>query len=119
MKKKQNFRFSSYLERRPKRAKEIGWMTEKDGTVTLKVKNTGWANRLSQVLFGRPKVSCVHLDDLGSFVWQRLEGKDTVRQIGSKVDGEFGERAHPLYERLVHYFRILDSYHFVEWAENE
>ena len=32
------------------------------------------------------------------------------------MEAEFGEEAHPLYERLARYFQILDSYRFIEWA---
>lgn len=119
MKKKQNIIPSNYLDRKPKRTQSIEWKTGTDGIVTLEIKNIGWANRLAQTLFGRPKVSFIHLDKLGSFVWPLMDGEKTITQLGELVDAEFGEEAHPLYERLARYFQILDSYRFVEWSEAE
>jgi hypothetical protein len=116
MKKKQTVIPQNYLERVPARA-DIAWKANSEGMVTLEIPNTGWANRLAQMLFGRPKVSYVHLDELGSFVWPLMDGKMDIIQIGKLVDTAFGEKAHPLYERLAQYFRILDSYHFVEWKK--
>ena len=69
-----------------------------------------------QALFRRPRVSYIHLDKLGSFVWPLLDGKTNIIELGKQVEAEFGEEAHPLYERLARYFQILDSYRFIEWA---
>lgn len=105
----------NYLDRVPARAAGIEWKANSEGMVTLEIQNTGWANRLAQFFFGRPKVSHIHLDELGSFVWPLLDGERDITALGKLVDENFGEKAHPLYERLAQYFRILDSYHFIEW----
>lgn len=119
MKKKQDIISRNYLDRKPKRAHTIKWKIGDDGIITLEIENTGWANRLAQRLLGKPKVSHIHLDKLGSFVWPLMDGEKTITQLGEAVEGKFGEEAHPLYERLARYFQILDSYHFVEWSETE
>ena len=115
MKKKKIIIPENYLTRIPARPPQMKWKTASDGIVTLEIENTGWVNRLAQLLFGRPRVSYIHLDKLGSFVWPLLDGKKTITELGREVDAHFGEEAHPLYERLARYFQILDSYHFVVW----
>ncbi|MEE0913623.1 MAG: PqqD family protein [Ruminococcus sp.] len=118
MKKKQIVISQNYLEKVPVHSKSINWKTDDKGVV-LEIENKGWANRIAQVLFFRPKVSYVHLDKLGSFVWPLIDGEKNITQLGEFVEAEFGEDAHPLYERLARYFQILDSYHFIEWATTE
>lgn len=115
MKKKPIVIEENYLERIPCRPASLVWTSDAEGAVTLEVENTGWANRIAQKLFGRPKVSFIHLDKIGSFVWPLLDGEKTITELGRLVEEHFGEEAHPLYERLAQYFRILDSYHFIEW----
>ncbi len=115
MKKKPIIIPENYLERIPCRPANIQWSTSDEGIVTLEIENTGWANRIAQKLFDRPKVSYIHLDKMGSFVWPRMDGVMTITDIGKLVDEHFGEEAHPLYQRLARYFQILDSYHFIEW----
>ena len=105
----------NYLERVPCRPASIPWTTDDEGIVTLEIENTGWANRIAQKLFGRPKVSYIHLDKMGSFIWPLMDGEKTITELGTLIDEHFGEEAHPLYERLAQYLQILDSYHFVEW----
>ncbi len=115
MKKKPIVIPENYLARIPCRPASIPWTTDSEGIVTLEIENTGWANRVAQKLFGRPKVSYIHLDKMGSFVWPLMDGEMSITELGRLVDEHFGEEAHPLYERLSRYFQILDSYHFVEW----
>ena len=115
MKKKQIVIPENYLERIPCRPSSIKWSTDNEGIVTLEIENTGWANIIAQKLFGRPRVSYIHLDKLGSFVWPLIDGEKDITALGALVDEAFGEEAHPLYERLARYFQILDSYRFVEW----
>ena len=105
----------NYLERKPLRKESIGWKTEENGFVTLEIENKGVFNRIAQKLFKKPKISYVHLDEMGSFVWPIMDGQKDITEIGKAVDGHFGEEAHPLYERLAKYFQILDSYGFIEW----
>lgn len=115
MKKKTIVIPENYLTRIPARPASLKWETDGSGKVTLLVENTGWANRLAQKLFGRPRVTRVDLDAMGSFIWPLLFGRMTITELGERVEERFGEEAHPLYERLARYFQILDSYHFIEW----
>lgn len=115
MRKKKIVIPENYLLRVPMRQSFIEWKTEENGTITLMIENTGWANRLAQKLLFRPQYSQIHLDKFGSFVWQTMDGNMNITDIGKLVEAEFGDSAHPLYERLARYFQILDSYHFVVW----
>lgn len=115
MKKKKIVISQNYLERIPMRRPDIKWKTSDDGKVTLEIENVGWANRIAQKLFKKPKISYVHLDETGSFIWPLLDGEKDIIAIGKTVEEHFGEKSHPLYERLAQYFRILDSYNFVQW----
>lgn len=117
MKKKQTVIPANYLEKIPVRPESIKWSTDKDGIVTLEIENKGIANRIAQVLFKKPKVSFIHLDKTGSFLWPLMDGRRSITALGELVEEKFGEEAHPLYERLATYFRILESYGFVDWVK--
>lgn len=97
----------------------VHWRLDGEGLVVLETENTGWANRLAQRCFGRPKVSYIHLDEMGSFVWCRTDGETDLERLGELTQERFGEAAQPLYERLWQYFRVLYSYRFIEWTERK
>ncbi len=103
----------NFLEFIPERSSAIGWSTDDCGNVTLEIENKGLFNKIAQKLFKKPKISYVHLDETGSFVWPLIDGKTTVFVIGEAVRKHFGSKAEPLYERLSKYFKILESYGFI------
>lgn len=115
MKSKKEIISKNYLEKVPVRPAYIEWNADENGIVTLDIENTGIMNRVAQKLFRKPKVSHIHLDEIGSFVWPLLDGEKNIIELGKFVEKEFGEKANPLYERLSKYFQILDSYKFIEW----
>lgn len=105
----------NYLERRPLRPEHIPWSTNEDGIVTLDIENKGIMNRIAQKLLKKPKVTHIHLDEIGSFVWPMIDGVHTIADMGEPLEEHFGEKAKPTYERLAQFFKILESYGFVEW----
>lgn len=112
---KKNKKQENYLEKIPVRPQEIKWSVDENDIVTLEIENKGIANRIAQKLLKKPKISYIHLDELGSFVWTVTDGESDIIALGEKVKEKFGDDANPLYERLAQYFQILDSYGFVEW----
>jgi hypothetical protein len=113
MKKKKIVIPENYLDRIPARAGSIEWKVSSEGMVTLQIENTGWANRLAQKVFGRPRYSYIHLDEMGSFVFPLINGERTVGDIAELVGAHFGEAANPLYERLAKYMQILRNNGFI------
>lgn len=104
----------NYLDRKPIRNENIKWTVDDNDKITLHIENKGFFNRIAQKLFGKPKVSFVHLDSNGSFIWQLFDGQKDLTEIANAVDAHFGEAAHPLYERLAKYCQILESYGFIK-----
>lgn len=100
------------MERVPEISKKISWCT-KDNLVIITMKNRGIMNFLMQKIFHKPRVSVIHLDEIGSFIWQQIDGKNTTHQIADKLKNNFGENINPLYERLFKYFEILSDYKFI------
>lgn len=89
--------------------------TDDSGVITLEIENKGVFNRIAQKLFKKPKITYIHLDEMGSFVWPLIDGEKDITEIGVFVSEHFGEKAEPLYPRLSKYFEILKSYGFIEF----
>ena len=111
---KKSEKIEKYFEKRPKINEGLLWYENKKGIVTLKVINKGFYNKLCQFLFNKPKISYIHLDRFGSYIWLQLDGKSTIYEIGKKAEKHFGTEITPVYERLIRYFFILKSYRFIE-----
>ena len=93
---------------------DLTWVCSDDGVVTVDMENKGFSNRVAQKFFHRPKVSHIKLEGMGSYIFQCVDGKSTVYDIGQLVKEKFGKEAEPLYERLSVYMKQLETFGFVE-----
>ncbi len=107
-KKKEN-----YLDFIPVVNGQNTWDRGEDGGVTIHMVNRGFYNTLAQKLFHTPRVSHIKLDEYGSFLWMRIDGVKTVGQLALELKEAYGEKAEPLYDRLVKYMQILRNNRFI------
>ena len=107
-KKKEN-----YLDFIPVVNGQNTWDRGEDGVVTIHMVNRGFYNALAQKLFHTPRVSHIKLDEYGSFLWMRIDGVKTVGQLALELKEAYGEKAEPLYDRLVKYMQILRNNRFI------
>lgn len=112
MKRKQEKKIN-YLDLVPKKNEELRWHSDHKERMILEVENRGVFHTIAQKFFGRPRFTKVHLDDMGTFVWPLIDGERTVADIAVFVKEKFGEKAEPLYPRIVKYFQIMESCHFI------
>lgn len=106
----------NYLDLIPEKSEKLRWHRDLKERVVLEVENTGLMNTIAQKLFNKPRFTKVHLDANGSFIWSQIDGEKTVEDIAQLVKKEFGEAAEPLYPRIVKYFQIVESYHFIKFV---
>ena len=106
-------RRDNFLEYRPARSPANTWDVNDAGLVTVHLVHRGFYAAIAQKLFHRPRVSHIELDELGSYVFQQMDGARTVEQIAQRVQAQFGEKAEPLYDRLTQYLNILHSNRFI------
>lgn len=102
----------SWGEIRPER--RCRW-EEKESHVTLLVPRfgEGWLGQRLQSFFN-PRPYRANLDEFGSFVWLRCDGRKTVAEIAREMREKFGERAEPVEDRLVTFLGQLKKGRFME-----
>jgi len=105
----------NYLDYIPVISAKNTWSQE-NGKVTIHMVNRGFYAAIAQKVFHRPRVSHIDLDEMGSFIFPLLDGKRTIGDIALLVKAEFGEKAEPLYDRLVQYMKILHNNGFIRYA---
>lgn len=106
----------NYLDKIPAFNEQFSWKQDAQGIVTVYVENTGLFNRFFQKFLGKPKVSQIHLDEMGSFILPLIDGKRNVYDISVSVKEHFGEKAEPLFDRLVTFMHTLEAYGFVDMS---
>ena len=59
----------------PKRNSLFPYSKNNNNRIEVVVHNKGIINLIVQILFHRPQYSHIELDDFGSFVWEKIDGK--------------------------------------------
>ena len=54
------------------------FQTDDNGAVTIMVENKGVFNKIAQVVFRKPRISKIHLDEMGNFIWPYIDGARTI-----------------------------------------
>lgn len=106
----------NYLDYIPKRNALYEWSVNDKGHVEIKVRNRGIYNRIAQLIWKKPKVSRIELEEFGSFIWQAMDGVKSVYELGKQVKETFGKKAEPLYERLAAYMKNLHENGFIVYV---
>ena len=90
---------------RPRRTCE--WKEDED-RVTLLVPRYGRGRfgRFMGRLFN-PRPLDLHLDDIGSFTWRRLDGTHSVSDITVAMRRQFGQKTEPAEDRVVMFLKQL------------
>lgn len=107
----------NYLERIPVRSEKLRYESDGQGKVTIIKENRGIFNRLAQITIKKPKISYIHLDEIGSCIWPLIDGERDIISLGVLLKERLGEKAEPLYERLAKYFKVLESYGFITFRK--
>ena len=107
----------NYLTKIPVHKEGIKWSVDANNMVTLQMENKGITNKIAQLIIKKPKISYIHLEEFGSFIWPLIDGKTDIHEIGEKVQEHFGDKAEPIYERLAKFIQILDSYGFITFKK--
>lgn len=114
-----NNKSGNYLDKVPMRKPFLTWETAEDGNIVLLVENKGFFHWMAQKLLKKPRISKIHLEEMGSFVWLHIDGERSIYEIGELLKKQFGEKAEPLYERLVPYMQSLVECSFIVFIEKE
>lgn len=88
----------------------------KNGKVFLIFHHNKAVEKFMRWLVKKPNVSDIELDDMGSKVWQCIDGKRTVYEIGEEMLRVFGEKIDPVYDRLIMYLRYLSKKGWISFS---
>lgn len=91
----------------PLRSESIDWSADKNGLVTITMENSGFFNRVLQLLMKKPKRSFICLDEKGSFFWLKADGSHTLEEIAVGSAERFGEAPEISFAAAERFLEIL------------
>ncbi|MDF2633607.1 MAG: hypothetical protein K0R78_481 [Pelosinus sp.] len=87
-----------------------------DNIVTMLVKQDHKIQKFFRKLkFRIPEYKKTSLDEYGSCVFLLIDGMKTVKDIGESLEAKYGDKVHPLYERLLLFLNHINvNCHYIE-----
>ena len=75
-----------------------------------------WSKKLFARATRTPQVK-IHLDEVGTFTWEHIDGKRPLHEIATLLEEKFGDRAIPAHDRLARFVVQLKHHGFVDFLE--
>ena len=87
-----------------------------DNIVTILVKQDHKIQKIFRKLKIRiPEYKKTSMDEYGSHVFLLIDGIKSVKDIGENLEEKYGDKAHPLYERLLLFLNHINvNCHYIE-----
>ena len=87
-----------------------------DNIVTILEKQEHKVQKFFRKLrFKIPEYKKISLDEYGSWIFLQIDGKKNVKDLGESLEAKYGDKVHPLYERLLPFLNhIYINCHYVE-----
>ncbi len=92
--------------------------TDEEGKVTILAPR--FKSKLGQKLFEplvKNKYVKIHLDEIGTFVWNEIDGEKDVFELSELLKKEFGEKVEPVYDRIGKFIAIMKVNGFIKLKE--
>ena len=105
------------LSLRPRRREEVDWnYYEEEGKtiITYEHEPRGVASRAWALITARPKKRKLQLDEKGSFVWVRLNGKSRLRDLIGEFSAEFHVEKRGSELSILKFLGMLDARGLIE-----
>ena len=100
---KKKFEVAKDLTAKPIR--QTDWI-EEDGIVKLKIiKFKSKVGRLLCKILRKPNYFLINFDEIGSFIWKRCNGKNSIEEILEELEEKFGKEK--MKERLMIFLNML------------
>jgi hypothetical protein len=93
---------------------KLEYEVDKDNIVTILEKQDHKIQKFFRKLkFRIPEYKKISLDEYGSWIFLQIDGNKNVKALGESLEIKYGDKIHPLYERLLPFLNHVNC-HYVE-----
>jgi len=107
------------LDLRPVRIREYKLnKAQENENITILVPKFG-IGRIGRWLSGRSRHPnyLIHLDEIGTFVWNLCDGEKQVKEITNLLKEKFGEKVDPVCDRVAFFLRKMERAKMIAFKE--
>lgn len=105
----------NYIDLIPIINSENTWEFDWTNKVIIKVRNKGIVNAFAIKYLNKEPEKEIELDRYGSFVWQQIDGVNTIQDIIDNIVETFEEERVLVTKRTVMFFEMLRTNNLIEF----
>jgi hypothetical protein len=113
MNKKVN-KSKNFLDMVPIKNEKLKTEITDKGLVQIIIPRDGLMDRLVRLFLKTPDVMRIDFDAIGTCVWNAIDSKRNMQEIGDILKKEFGDEIEPIYERLGSHMNVLKNNKFIK-----
>lgn len=87
--------------------KNITWTKNDDGIVIISIWHNNWLEKILHRFIKFPERLDMDFDELGSFVWENIDGKKNIFELVNLTQERFGTKTEPVYKKTLIFFKQL------------
>lgn len=103
------------LDMIPQKNDKIPFTFSQAQMVVLTLEHKSIFDRIARFLSFTPEKSFITLDSYGSFLWNAMDGRKNIYELGCLLEREFGEKVHPLHERMIPFIREMKTNNLIHF----
>jgi len=107
----------NYIDLIPMINNENTWEFDEANKVIIKVRNKGIVNAFAIKYLNKEPEKEIELDRYGSFVWQQIDGVNTIQDIIDNIIETFEEERVLATKRTVMFFEMLRINKLIEFSK--
>lgn len=111
------FKKLNYLDATP--VIKSDYKTDENGIVTIIVPKFKSNKFTKLLLHQRKRFFRIALDEIGSVVWQQIDGHNNVNDICKKSLEILGDKIHPVEQRITKFLTMLYDARYISFKEIE
>lgn len=113
MKKKES-KGRNFLDMVPIKNEKYKTNITDEGLVQIIIQRNGVIDRIVRLILKTPKEMKIDFDAIGTCVWNAIDNKRNMQEIGDILKKEFGDQIEPVYERLGSHMNVLKNNKFIK-----
>lgn len=98
----------------PIRNEKNSWHENEKKFVVITILRNGILDKIVRKFYKTPDKFQIELDEFGSFVWNNIDGKNTIYDICANMKNRFGDDAEPVYSRAIQFIKILRNNNLIK-----
>ncbi len=98
----------------PIKNEKNSWSVNENNFVVITILRNNILDKIVRKFCKTPDKFNIELDEFGSFVWDKIDGKKNIYEICRDMKNMFNNKVEPVYSRVIEFIKILRNNNLIK-----